>query len=533
MSNMTYDKSIKEFVDDVYARLQSHLALSQGRVGASVLAKGRAEYELRHPPNFSSEEKGKKLENAVYEALLEYSIPLREVHSKYETIKGYIDFLVPGMKIGYWDQRGYAKIQSVPAPFNISYDIEGNLTFDGTAILLESKFRTNGKFEWTWITQVFAYWKAQAGVIKNAPAIIVYGNDAGIESMILEFTKNYEDALWPAMYTQTKALLDNPKKVVGNLPDDKILNSFPSTAIENAIANKTKTATIRFGQKEYLPNDIVTLTCSWDRRHYMKLMDRAIITEVTTKKFSEITDEEAKMEVPDGNKETLRQRLEELYHTKISDDGSMTITKWDYNIPKYVPMIKDVAPTPQPVEMAAAPTMPTPATEAPLTVVTSKDTSNVSSHSDTTSPVSSFSDICSVLRVAEALYSASSAGRVTARIDPYLSVDELKTMVETDGFTIGISQYTDKGARLEVRKKDQPRMFAGTVEYPVFDTPLFKMLEEVVPEKAASIKKSITERMTASKDTDPRDASSPQVPTGPVAEKVETEAKTIDTTVGA
>jgi hypothetical protein len=531
---MTYDKPIKEFIEDVYARLQSHLALSQGRVGASVLAKGRAEYELRHPPNFSSEEKGKKLENAVYEALLEYSIPLREVHSKYETIKGYIDFLVPRMKIGYWDQRGYAKIQSVQAPFNISYDIEGNLTMDGTALLLESKFRTNGKFEWTWITQVFAYWKAQAEVVKNAPAVIIYGNDAGIESMVLEFTKNYESALWPTMYAQTRALLDNPKKTVGNIPDDKILNSFPSTAIENAIANKTKTATIRFGQKEYLIGDIVTLTCSWDRRHYMKLMDRAVITEVATKKFGEITDEEARMEVPDGNKETLRQRLEELYHTKISNDDSMTITKWDYNIPKYVPMVKDLTSAQQPAEPTApASTQSTAVIEAPVTTVTSETASTDSSHPNTNTPVSSFSDICSVLRVAEALYAASSAGRVTARIDPYLSVDEIKTMLETDGFTIGITQYTDKGARLEVRRKDQPRMFAGTVEYPVFDTPLFKMLEEVVPEKAESIKKSITERMTAPKDTDPRDASSSQVPAGPVAEKVEVEVKNSGTAVNA
>lgn len=528
MSNTaTYDKPIKEFIEDIYARLQVHLALSQGRIGASMLAKGRAEYELRHPPNYSSEEKGKKLENAIYEALMPHTIALREVHTKYDTVKGYIDFLVPGMKISYWDQRGYAKIQSVPNPFNISYDIEGNLTFDGTAVLLESKFRSNGKFEWTWITQIFAYWKAQSEVIKNAPAIVIYGNDAGVESMVMEFTKNYEDALWPTMYAQTKALLDNPKKVIGNIPDDKILNSFPSTAIENAIATKTKTATIRFGQKEYLVGDIVTLTCSWDRRHYMKLMDRAVIVDIVTKKFGEITDEEARMEVPDGNKETLRQRLEELYHTKITNEDSMTITKWDYNIPKYAPMIKDVVPASQPTTSQPAPSTaaPVPALVAPSVTITPAETATDNDLSanaaDATQSVSSFSDICSVSRAAEAFYLASQRKLTYARIDPSLTVAEIKTMLVSDDFTIGINQYTAKGARLELRKSGLPRMSAGSVEYQAFDTPFFKMLEEVAPDKAASIKESITERMNTPKEVDPRDASQPPVvEVKPDAEKI-------------
>lgn len=111
----------------------------------------------------------------------------------------------------------------------------------------------------------------------------------------------------------------------------KQLNLYPY--YENLIQSKTKTTTIRLGDRtnKYEVGDVVVITVGWDEKE-AKEIAQASIMNVKMKKINELNDLDLNGESPDCVfKDSVKYVMSSIYKTIVNDDDYVTIIKWRYN----------------------------------------------------------------------------------------------------------------------------------------------------------------------------------------------------------
>ena len=110
----------------------------------------------------------------------------------------------------------------------------------------------------------------------------------------------------------------------------KQLNLYPY--YENLIQSKTKTTTIRLGDRtnKYEVGDVVVITVGWDEKEAKEIAQGSIMN-IKMKKIKELVNKDLKGESPDCvDNHAVKYVLSAIYRKIVNDDDFITIIYWTY-----------------------------------------------------------------------------------------------------------------------------------------------------------------------------------------------------------